>query len=129
MSPVQNKQLMQHAFEHLARGDGRPFADLMAGDFRWIITGKTAWSRVYEGKVAVQEQLLRPLFAQFADRYRNIGQRFIAEFLVIRKRSSSIEAVCPDPEIEIQGTRPSPVAGHAGGRYVLKSIVPGSWSW
>lgn len=82
---------MQHAFEHLAQGDGRPFADLMADDFRWIITGKTAWSRVYEGKVTVQEQLLRPLFAQFADRYRNTAQRFIAEgeWVVVQCRGSA----------------------------------------
>jgi len=91
VSPAENKQLMQHAFEHLAQGDGRPFADLMADDFRWIITGKTAWSRVYEGKVTVQEQLLRPLFAQFADRYRNTAQRFIAEgeWVVVQCRGSA----------------------------------------
>ena len=78
MSSAENKRLMQHAFEHLAQGDGRPFAGLMADDFRWVITGKTAWSRAYEGKEAVQEQLLRPLFAQFGD-YRNTARRFIAE--------------------------------------------------
>jgi len=58
-----NKQLMQHAFGHLAQGDGRPFTDLMAEDFQWTITGKTAWSRTYQGKQAVIEHLLRPLFA------------------------------------------------------------------
>ena len=58
MSPAENKWLMQQAFEYLAQGDGGPFADLMADDFRWVITGKTAWSRAYEGKKAVREQLL-----------------------------------------------------------------------
>jgi uncharacterized protein len=86
-----NKRLMQHAFEHLAQGDGRPFADLMADDFRWVITGKTAWSRVYEGKKTVQEQLLGPLFAQFAGRYRNTAQRVIAEgeWVVVQCRGSA----------------------------------------
>ncbi len=79
MSSSDNKRLLQQVFEHLARGDGGPFADLMADDFRWTITGKTAWSRTYEGKAAVQEELLRPLFAQFAGRYRNTAHRFIAE--------------------------------------------------
>jgi uncharacterized protein len=82
---------MQHAFEYLAQGDGRPFAELMADDFRWAVTGKTAWSRVYEGKKAVQEQLLRPLFAQFADRYRNTAHRFIAEgeWVVVQCRGNA----------------------------------------
>jgi uncharacterized protein len=81
---------MQHAFEHLAQGNGRPFADLMADDFRWTITGKTAWSRTYDGKQAVIEHLLQPLFAQFADRYRNTAQRFIAEgeWVVIQCRGN-----------------------------------------
>jgi ketosteroid isomerase-like protein len=82
---------MQHAFEYLAQGDGRPFAELMADDFRWAVTGNTAWSRVYEGKKAVQEQLLRPLFAQFADRYRNTAHRFIAEgeWVVVQCRGNA----------------------------------------
>lgn len=81
---------MQHAFEHLAQGNGRPFADLMADDFRWTITGTTAWSRTYEGKEAVTRQLLQPLLAQFADRYRNTAQRFIAEgeWVVIQCRGN-----------------------------------------
>lgn len=91
MSSAQNKQLMQDAFEHLARGDGRPFAELMADDFRWTITGTTAWSRTYEGKRAVQDQLLRPLFAQFAGRYSNTAQRFIAEgeWVVVQCRGNA----------------------------------------
>jgi uncharacterized protein len=88
---AENKRLLQQAFEHLAQGNGRPFADLMADDFRWVITGRTAWSRAYEGKQAVQEQLLRPLFAQFAGRYRNTAQRFIAdgEWIVVQCRGSA----------------------------------------
>jgi uncharacterized protein len=90
VTSADNKQLMQHAFEHLAQGDGRPFTDLMAEDFHWTITGKTAWSRTYQGKQAVTEHLLRPLFAQFADRYRNTAQRFIAEgeWVVIQCRGN-----------------------------------------
>jgi ketosteroid isomerase-like protein/uncharacterized protein YndB with AHSA1/START domain len=90
VTSADNKQLMQNAFEYLARGDGRPFADLMADDFTWTLTGKTAWSREYAGKEAVTEQLLRPLFAQFADRYRNTAQRFIAEgdWVVVQCRGS-----------------------------------------
>jgi uncharacterized protein len=79
MDPAENKRLLQEAFEHLAEGDGRPFGELLADDVRWTITGSTAWSRTYEGRAAVQEELLRPLFAQFAGSYRSTAQRFIAE--------------------------------------------------
>ena len=91
VSSAENKRLMHEAFEHLARGDGRPFTDLMADDFRWTITGQTAWSRSYEGRKAVLEELFRPLFAQFADRYRNTVQRIIAEgeWVVVQCRGSA----------------------------------------
>lgn len=77
--PQSNKQLMQAIFAELALGNGRPFVDAMADDFCWILTGQTAWSRRYEGKRAVREELFRPLFAQFADTYTNHATRFVAE--------------------------------------------------
>jgi uncharacterized protein len=79
VSAADNKALMQAIFEELAKGNGQPFLDAMDDDFRWIAMGTTAWSRTYEGKRAVQAQLFRPLFAQFADRYTNTADRFIAE--------------------------------------------------
>lgn len=79
MSAVENKQLMQHIFDELAKGNGRAFRDSMADDFRWTLTGTTRWSKTYEGKQAVIDDLLRPLLAQFADRYTNVAHRFIAE--------------------------------------------------
>lgn len=77
--PQTNKQRMQAIFAELAQGNGRPFVDAMADDFCWILPGRTAWSRRYEGKQAVRDELLRPLFAQFADTYTNQATRFIAE--------------------------------------------------
>ena len=74
-----NKQLMQAVFAELERGNGRPFIDAMADDFCWDIPGTSAWSRRFEGKRAVREQLFKPLFAQFATPYTNRALRFIAE--------------------------------------------------
>lgn len=74
-----NKQLLQDIFAGLARGDSRPFVDSLADDFCWTLTGTTAWSGTYRGKRAVMTELMRPLFAQFADQYTNTAQRFIAE--------------------------------------------------
>jgi ketosteroid isomerase-like protein len=74
-----NKQLMQAVFAELERGNGRPFIDAMADDFCWDIPGTSTWSRRFEGKRAVREQLFKPLFAQFATPYTNRALRFIAE--------------------------------------------------
>lgn len=66
-----NKRLLQAAFAALERGDGKPFIDCMADEFTWRIMGTTPWSRTYSGKAAVRDELFKPLFAQFADRYSN----------------------------------------------------------
>ena len=79
MSAAANKQLMQQVFAELAKGNGKPFVDAMADDFRWTITGTTPWSKTYDGKQTVLNDLMQPLFSQFADRYTNTAQRFIAE--------------------------------------------------
>ena len=79
MSALNNKQTLQAIFDELARGNGRPFVDAMADDFCWDIPGTGAWSRRFEGKQAVREQLFKPLFAQFATTYTNRALRFIAE--------------------------------------------------
>ena len=79
MSAVENKQLMQNIFSELSKGNGKPFVESLADDFCWTIIGSTKWSRTYRGKEAVITELLRPLFAQFADQYTNTAHRFIAE--------------------------------------------------
>lgn len=79
MSATANKELMREIYDEFARGNRMPFRNAMAEDFRWIMKGRTAWSRTYEGRDAVRLELLQPLFAQFADEYRNKATRFIAE--------------------------------------------------
>jgi len=79
VSAAENKRLMQEIFAGLAKGDGKPFRDGLAEDVRWTLAGTTKWSGTYEGKQAVLDTLLRPLFAQFADQYTNTAHRFIAE--------------------------------------------------
>ena len=80
-----NKQLMEGVFAELAKGNTEPFANAMADDFTWNLTGSTAWSRTYRGKRAVLDELMAPLFAQFADRYTNTADRLIADgdFVVV----------------------------------------------
>jgi ketosteroid isomerase-like protein len=86
----ENKALMADVFTELSRGNGAPFYELLADDFSWTIMCSTAWSRTYAGKETVRKELLEPLFAQFADRYTNTAQRFIAEgdYVVVECRGA-----------------------------------------
>jgi len=79
VSAAENKQLLQNIFSELSKGDGKPFVESLADDISWTIIGSTKFSRTYRGKQAVLNELLRPLFAQFADQYTNTAHRFIAE--------------------------------------------------
>ena len=79
MSAAENKQLMQNIFSELSKGNGAPFVESLADDICWTIIGSTKFSGTYLGKQAVLNELLKPLFAQFADQYTNTAHRIIAE--------------------------------------------------
>ena len=75
----ENKRLIQGVFDAMAAGDGQPFMDLLADDVRWTAIGSSPWSRTYEGKQVIVDELMRPLFRQFADQYTARAIRVIAE--------------------------------------------------
>jgi ketosteroid isomerase-like protein len=70
---------MQSVFAELADGNGQPFMDALADDARWTVIGSSPWSRTYEGKRAIIDELMRPLFRQFANQYTARAIRVIAE--------------------------------------------------
>jgi hypothetical protein len=75
----QNKRLLEDVFAALANGDGRPFLDAFSDDARWTVVGSSPWARTYEGKRTIVDELMRPLFRQFADRYTAHATRLVAE--------------------------------------------------
>jgi ketosteroid isomerase-like protein len=79
VAAAENKQMMQRVFAELADGNGQPFLDALADDARWTVIGSSPWSRAYEGKRAIADELMRPLFRQFADRYTARATRIVAE--------------------------------------------------
>ena len=79
MDTASNKQLIEDIFTALAQGDRGPFAEAMAEDFSWTIAGHGPWARTWRGKAEVRHGLIAPLFAQFADTYRNRAHRVVAE--------------------------------------------------
>lgn len=79
MSAIENKQLLQEIYSEMAKGNTSPFVESLAEDVRWTLTGKTKWSGTYNGLEEVRTKLLAPLFANFADQYTAVANRFIAE--------------------------------------------------
>lgn len=79
MNPAENKSLLRAAFDGLAKADATAFLDLMADDFNWIVEGQSKWSLRFDGKAAVERDLIAPLFANFATPYRNHAEEMIAE--------------------------------------------------
>ncbi|MFF4774699.1 nuclear transport factor 2 family protein [Microtetraspora fusca] len=92
MSEVDNKAFLQGVFAETAKGNGRPFIDALADDVRWTIIGRTAWSRTYEGKRAVLDELLRPLSEQLGGRNVVSAERFVADddVVVVEGRNHSV---------------------------------------
>jgi ketosteroid isomerase-like protein len=97
MGAPENKELLRHAFTEVAKGNSRPFIELLADDVQWTIIGSTAWSRTYDGKQSVLEDLLRPLGRQLHGRNIIAAHRFIAEddHVVVegRGRNSTVAGV------------------------------------
>jgi uncharacterized protein len=79
MGAAENKQLMQRAFDELSKGNGQPFMDALADDACWTVIGTSAWSRTYEGKRTIVDELMRPLFSQFANQYTARAIRIVAQ--------------------------------------------------
>jgi uncharacterized protein len=75
---TENKQLLQDIFAELAKANSRPFVNAMADEFRWTMLGGSKWSRTYDGKQAVINDLF-PALRRKMDRITTIAHRFIAD--------------------------------------------------
>ena len=85
------KGVLEHAFAETAKGNGRPFIDMLADDVEWEIIGSTDWSRTFHGKPNVVADLLRPLGDQFDGPNTVEATRFIADgdFVAVEGRNLS----------------------------------------
>jgi hypothetical protein len=73
------REVLEHAFRETAKGNGRPFVDMLAEDIEWSIIGSTTWSGTYRGKGSVITNLLRPLAEQLDGSNIVEATRFIVE--------------------------------------------------
>jgi uncharacterized protein len=79
MTTEENKRLMQQVFEELAKGNSQALVEMLADDVDWHVTGTTKFSRTYHGKTSLMNDLVVPLFSQFADQLIMFADRFIAD--------------------------------------------------
>ena len=75
-----NKQLLQHVYAEISKGNVQPLLDSLADDVEWTIIGSTALSGTSRGKQEVIDKLLKPIRARLADGPIVFQpERFIAE--------------------------------------------------
>ncbi len=74
-----NRALLAEAFARLEHGDPSAFLPLFAPDIAWRVMGSSAWSKHAAGLANVERELVGPLFARFAGRYRNIPELIVAD--------------------------------------------------
>jgi uncharacterized protein len=79
MGVAENKQLLQHIFAELLKGNAEPYLASLADDIRWTIIGTTKFSGTFHGKQAVFNELLEPVLSQIAAPLTLMAHRFIAE--------------------------------------------------
>jgi ketosteroid isomerase-like protein len=73
-----NKRIVQHVFDELAKSNPQPLLEHLSDDFRFVIMGSGSWSRSYDGRDVVLAELFAPLRRRLG-RITTIPIRLIAE--------------------------------------------------
>jgi ketosteroid isomerase-like protein len=94
MGIAENKQVVLDFYEAGARGDMDACFALLADDIVWTNIGSTRFSGTYNGKQALAENLLGPLFGQLKAGISSNIERLTAEGdTVVAQTSGTAEAV------------------------------------
>jgi hypothetical protein len=88
MTASENKKIVQHIFDEMAKSNSAPLLQNLADDFRFVVTGSSRWARSYDGKAAVLAELFAPLRAAIEGNITTIPLRLIAEgdYVVVEAR-------------------------------------------
>ena len=68
MSAAANKKLVQQIYTDSANRSGTTFADNLADDASWIVTGQYSWSHEFKGPDAINNGLIGHFRSFFAAR-------------------------------------------------------------
>ena len=92
MSAAENKKLVQQVYTDSANRNGTTFADNLAEDASWIVTGQYSWSHEFKGRDAIQNGLMGHFRSFFAVRPRTVAFNFIAEgdHVVVEARGDNV---------------------------------------
>lgn len=92
MSAADNKKLVQQIYTDAASRSGTTFIDNVADDVRWVVTGQYSWSRTFEGRDAVVNDLHGHVRSVLAERARTVAFNFIAEgdYVVVEAKGDNV---------------------------------------
>jgi ketosteroid isomerase-like protein len=92
MSAAANKQLVQQVFADSASRSGTTFADNLAEDASWVVTGQYSWSHEFRGREAIQNGLMGHFRSFFAERPRTVAFNFIADgdYVAVEARGDNL---------------------------------------
>lgn len=79
MATEENRKLIQQVYLDSANRSGTTFADHLADDVCWIVTGQYSWSGTFQGRDAVLNGLMGHFRSLFDVRPRTVAYNFIAE--------------------------------------------------
>jgi uncharacterized protein len=92
MSAAENKQLVQQIYVDSASRSGTTFADNLAEDAVWVVTGQYSWSHEFAGRDAIQNGLMGHFRSFFEGRPRTVAFNFIAEgdYVVVEAKGDNV---------------------------------------
>jgi ketosteroid isomerase-like protein len=92
MSAAANKKLVQQVFADSASRSGTTFADNLAEDATWVVTGQYSWSHEFRGREAIQNGLMGHFRSFFAERPRTVAFNFIADgdYVAVEARGDNV---------------------------------------
>ena len=92
MSAADNKKLVQQIYTDAANRSGTTFIDNVADDVRWVVTGQYSWSRTFEGRDAIVNDLHGHVRSVLAERARTVAFNFIAEgnYVVVEAKGDNV---------------------------------------
>lgn len=92
MSAAANKKLVQQVYQDAASRSGTTFADNLADDASWIVTGQYSWSHEFRGREAILNGLMGHFRSFFAVRPRTVAFNFIADgdYVAVEARGDNV---------------------------------------
>jgi ketosteroid isomerase-like protein len=92
MSAEANKKLVQEVFADSANRSGTTFADNLAEDATWVVTGQYSWSHEFRGREAIQSGLMGHVRSFFAERPRTVAFNFVADgdYVAVEARGDNV---------------------------------------